>query len=172
MHLAYTMAPGRGDTDFILEQVSSALIGRGLRLCGTVQINTERKTDGPCDMDVKVLPTGPIVRISQTLGPGSRGCRLNPEALEEAVGKVQARLARGADLLIIHKFGKHEAEGRGFREVIATAIDLNIPVVVGINGLNRDAFLEFSGGLAEEIAHKTEEILSWIEGASVAVSVG
>ena len=172
MRLAYTMAPGRGDTDLVLEQVSSALIVRGLRLCGTVQIKTERKTDGPCDMDVKVLPSGPIVRISQTLGHGSRGCRLNPEALEEAVGKVQARLARGADLLIINKFGKHEAEGRGFREVIATAIDLNIPVVVGINGLNRDAFLEFSGGLAEEIAPKTEEILSWIEGASVVASVG
>ncbi len=163
MRLAYTMAPGRGDTDLILEDVSTVLAARGLRLCGTVQINTERETDGPCDMDVKVLPDGPVVRISQALGRESRGCRLNPDALETAVGEVQARLAEGADVLIINKFGKHEAEGRGFRDVIATAIEQDIPVLVGINGLNRDAFLKFSGGIAEEVAPNTDAIRNWIE---------
>ncbi len=147
MQLAFTIAPGRGDTDLILAGLAKGLTALGLRLCGTVQINSERATSGPCDMDVNVLPDGPVLRISQDLGAHSKGCRLNPSALETAVGLVAARLDVRTDLLIINKFGKHEAVGRGFRTVIAEAISLDVPVLVGLNGLNRAAFEEFAGGL-------------------------
>jgi nucleoside-triphosphatase THEP1 len=83
--------------------------------------------------------------------------------LETAVGEVQARLGQGADVLIINKFGKHEAEGRGFRDVIAFAVEREIPVIVGANGLNKDAFLEFCGGMADEIAASGPAINDWIE---------
>jgi len=137
MYLACTMAPGRGDTDLILARLATDLATRGLRLCGTVQINTNRTGANPCDMDVRVLSDGPVLRISQDLGPSARGCRLDPEALEAAVGLVAASLATGADLLIVNKFGKHEAEGHGFRHVIAEALAMEVPVLVGLNGLNR-----------------------------------
>ena len=164
MNLAYTMAPGRGDTDLILAGLATDLMARRLRLCGTVQINTERCDAGPCDMDVRVLPDGPVLRISQDLGPWARGCRLDPEALEGAVGLVSARLRSGADLLIINKFGKHEAEGRGFRDVIAQAISLDVPVLVGLNGLNRQAFEDFAGGLATHLHPERDALARWVEG--------
>jgi len=164
MKLAYTMAPGRSDTDLILAGLASELMARGLRLCGTVQINTERADAGPCDMDVRVLPEGPALRISQDLGPAARGCRLDPEALETAVGLVSGRLQSGSDLLIINKFGKHEAEGRGFRDVIAEAMALGVPVLVGLNGLNRNAFEQFAGGLATRLPPERDALASWIEG--------
>ena len=116
MKLAYTMAPGRGDTDLILAGLAAGLGARGIRCCGTVQMNTERPDAGPCDMDVLVLPDGPVVRISQNLGVNARGCRLDTSALETAVAQVAARLDERTDLLIINKFGRHEAEGRGFRD--------------------------------------------------------
>lgn len=162
MHIAYTTAPGRGDTDLLLFGLARRLIGQGLRPCGTVQINSERECDGPCDMDVQVLPDGPVIRISQSLGQGSRGCRLDPAALETAVAQVSATLAEGGDVLIVNKFGKHEAEGRGFRPVIAEAIERGIPVLVGLNPLNAPAFVEFTGGLAEEVAPDPETLLAWI----------
>jgi hypothetical protein len=164
MQLAYTMAPGRGDTDLILAGLAKGLTARGLRLCGTVQINTERDTSGPCDMDVRVLPDGPVLRISQDLGAHSKGCRLNPSALETAVGLVAARLDAGTDLLIINKFGKHEAEGRGFRDVIAEAISLDVPVLVGLNGLNRAAFEAFTGCLAISLPPELRALTDWAEG--------
>lgn len=163
MQLAYIMAPGRGDVDLILAGLADELVARGLRLCGTVQINSERATAGPCDMDVRVLPDGPILRISQDLGPQSRGCRLNPAALETAVGEVAARLDADTDLLIINKFGKHEAEGRGFRDVIAQAIGLGVPVLVGLNGLNRAAFDAFAGGLATPLCPARDAVRDWAE---------
>ena len=161
MNLACTMAPGRGDTDLLLERLASRLSVRGARCVGTVQINTERADTRPCDMDVRVLPDGPVLRISQDRGPEARGCRLDADALETAVAHVAARLSAGADLLIVNKFGKHEAEGRGFREVMATAVDLNVPVLVGLNGLNRDAFEAFSGGAARQVAPDLTSLESW-----------
>ena len=58
MQIAYTRSPSRGDTDLVLARLAARLTARGLRLAGTVQINTEQAGSGPCDMDVKVLPAG------------------------------------------------------------------------------------------------------------------
>ncbi|MFN3545852.1 MAG: DUF2478 domain-containing protein [Mesorhizobium sp.] len=161
-NLAYTMAPGRGDVDLVLSRLADDLAARGFRCCGTVQINTERADAGPCDMDVKVLPDGPNLRISQDLGRSARGCRLDPAALETAVGLATANLARGADVLIVNKFGKHEAEGRGFRSLIAEAISMGIPVLVGINALNLPRFDEFAGGFATRLPPEREALAKWI----------
>lgn len=162
MRIAYTMAAGRGETDLLLAGVAQALVDRGLCPAGTVQFNSARATDGPCDMDVKLLPDGPILRISQNLGSGSRGCRLDPAALESAVGLAAARLAAGADCLIVNKFGKHETEGRGFRPLIADAVAREIPVLVGLNPLNVPGFEAFTGGLAVGLAPCAQEIECWL----------
>ena len=161
MKIAYTIGAGRGDTDLLLLGIAEALASKGYRTCGTVQINTER-AGGPCDMDVKVLPDGPTLQISQDLGKASKGCRLDPNALESAVGLVAAQLEDGADVLIINKFGKHEADGRGFRTVIAEAISRDIPVLVGVNGLNFDAFQTFAGPEAIQLKPYAHEILEWV----------
>lgn len=163
MKLAYTMAPGRGDTDLVLERLATELAARGLRCCGTVQINSERCDAGPCDMDVRVLPDGAVLRISQDLGPQARGCRLDPAALETAVGLVAASLSSGADLLIVNKFGKHEAEGRGFRDVIAQAVATDVPVLVGLNALNRPAFEAFAEGLAIQLPSDPAVLMAWVK---------
>lgn len=162
MKLAYTMAPGSGDTDLVLERLASDLAARGLKCCGTVQINTERADARRCDMDVRVLPDGPVLRISQDRGPQARGCRLDAGALETAVGLVAARLSSRADVLIVNKFGKHEAEGRGFRDVIAQAMAMDVPVLVGLNALNRDAFETFVGGAASPLAPDLAILERWV----------
>jgi len=162
MNIAFTKAPGKGDTDLILFRLARRLMSDGLRVCGTVQINTERPCDGPCDMDVRVLPDGPVLRISQDLGPGARGCRLDPAVLESAVGLVARSLQTGPDLIIVNKFGKLEAEGGGFRPVIADALAVGIPVLVGLNTLNAAAFQSFAAGLAIELPAEPRALSRWI----------
>jgi hypothetical protein len=103
------------------------------------------------------------LRISQDLGPQARGCRLDPAALETAVGLVAAGLSSGADLLIVNKFGKHESEGRGFRSVIAEAVAMDIPVLVGLNALNRPAFESFAEGLAIQLPSDPAALMAWVE---------
>lgn len=165
MKIAYTMSPGRGDTDLLMFNLAQMLEQKGWRTCGTVQINTETKDRHPCDMDVKVLPDGPVLRISQNLGRASKGCRLDVSALETAVGLVEAGLDLDADVVIINKFGKHEAEGRGFRNIIAKAISTGVPVVVGLNSLNEDAFHDFTGGYGVKLKPYAREIQEWLTAA-------
>lgn len=160
MKLAYVVSTGRGSIDPLLAGIASELLTRDLNLAGIVQMNTARANSDICDMDVKVLPDGPISRISQSLGAHSSGCRLNPEALELSVAAVEATLSAQTELLIINKFGKHEGEGRGFCATIGRALELDVPVMIGVNRLNIDAFHAFAGGMAEEVVGH-DALLAW-----------
>ncbi|WP_425043956.1 DUF2478 domain-containing protein [Primorskyibacter sp. S87] len=166
MHLAYVITTGRGETDRLLSTFAERLLQQGGDLAGVVQTNTECADDSKCDMDLKVLPDGPVIRISQSLGAGARGCRLDPSALEEAVARVGEALDTQPRLLIINKFGKHEADGRGFRPLIAEAMMREIPVIVGVNGLNEQKFLDFTGGDAERVTPDLDTLDAWIEKAA------
>jgi hypothetical protein len=75
-------------------------------------------------------------------------------------------MSSGADLLIVNKFGKHEAEGRGFRDVIAEALAMEIPVLVGLNSLNRPAFEDFAEGLATQLPPEPSALMAWVDEVS------
>jgi len=161
MRLAYTMTHGRGALDPLLHDLARAAMADGLRLAGVVQVNSDSPGCARCDMDAIVLPDGPVIRISQSLGAGSRGCRLDPAGLEAAVGAAQARLAHGVDLLIVNKFGKQEAAGRGFRPAIAAALEAGADVLVGVNALNLAALQDFAGGSAERLDPDPAALCAW-----------
>jgi len=133
---------------------------QGLRLAGTVQSNPLRDNRPKCDMDVHVLPDGPVLRISEDRGPLARGCRLDAGMLETAVAATLDRLDT-AELLVINKFGKQEAEGRGFVPVIAEAMAGGLPVLVGVNPINHAAFQAFSGGIARNLEPEPALIADW-----------
>jgi glycosyltransferase involved in cell wall biosynthesis len=126
-----------------------------------VQTNTERAGAHDCDMDLRILGGGPVLRINQRLGEGSRGCRLDPGALEAAVAEVALRM-EGAEALVLNKFGKHESEGRGFRLLIAEALAAGLTVVLGVNRMNLEAFRAFTGGAGEEIAATPEAVAAFL----------
>ncbi len=164
MHLAYVTTTDRGATDRLLSAFAEALTDAGTALAGVVQTNTECADGYKCDMDLKVLPTGETIRISQSLGKNARGCRLDPAELERAVGLVTQSLDNAPQLLIINKFGKHEADGRGFRPVIAEALERDIPVLVGLNQLNIERFQEFAGSMADTLEPDLSSLTDWLDG--------
>ncbi len=161
MDICYISTSEQGKTDILLAEVAERLLQKGLRLAGIIQTNTDRPDCRGCDMDVRVLPDGPTIRISQSLGPEARGCRLDPAALEQSVVEVQARLSEATDILILNKFGKHEADGRGFRDLIAEALSLELPVITAVNGMNEAAFVEFTAGAARKLPAVVETIEEW-----------
>lgn len=160
MMLGYVSLPGWGRTDALLAEVTALLEADGIGLAGTVQTNLARPGRTKCAMDLRVLPDGPVLRISQDLGEGARGCRLDADVLESAVVEVAGRL-QGAALLVVNKFGKQEALGRGLAPVIGEALTLGIPALVGVNGLNLPSFLRFAGGLAQALEPDPAFIRAW-----------
>ena len=160
MDLGYVSLPGRGANDAFLARIADLLRDRGMRLTGTVQINTGREGRRKCDMDLHILPHGPVIRITEDRGAAARGCILDAGALEQAVVEVSRHLPQ-AEVLLINKFGKQEAEGRGLAPVSAEALALGGPVLVGVNGLNLEAFDAFAGGLAQHLPAEEAGVLDW-----------
>ena len=139
-------------TDELLWRVARRLQGQGLRVAGAVQVNEPNADGCRCVMTLEDLSSGRRVVASEHRGPLARGCRLDTGALVEMVGLVTNSLGSSTDMVIVNKFGKREAEGRGFRPVIETAVLLDIPVLVGLNLAHRDswnAFVDHQGIIVE-----------------------
>lgn len=155
-----TMNDTAGAADRVLGDTALALQAQGWRLAGAVQDNLDRGPDQACDMDLRILgDDGPVIRISQNLGSCASGCRLDTGALQIAVGRAEAVLAGGADLVIVNKFGKQECYGRGFRDFIAEALAQGIPVLLSVPPEQLEGFHQFAGDLAEPVAR--EAVLDW-----------
>jgi hypothetical protein len=60
----------KGWADQRIADVADRLTAKGLWLAGTGQSNHERPNSKECDMDLRVLPDGPFVRISEAEGKG------------------------------------------------------------------------------------------------------
>lgn len=133
---------------------------RGSGLPGTVQTSISRADRPKCDMDLRVLPDGPVVRISEDRGALARGCILDHGALEQTVAEVARRLD-GAEVLIVNKFGKAESEGRGLVPVISEALARGMTVLVGVNGLNLPLYLDFAGGLSQALPGDERAATDW-----------
>ena len=157
---AHVVGHTPGALDGLLAEVAARLTAEGASLAGVVQSNTATADDTRCDMNLTVLGRGEVVRISQRLGAGATGCRLDPQGLEQAVGLVEASMP-GAGLLIVNKFGKAEIEGRGFRPLIGRALAQGSAVLVGMNADNVAAFAGFHAGLSQRLPGEVSALLAW-----------
>ena len=161
MQIAYISAAGRGCTDLVVARTVDRLEARGLALAGTVATDLDRLAGEDCGMKLHLLPARRPAAVSQALGRGSRGCRLDPGSVEDLAQATFAALGR-AQALVVNKFGKVEAAGRGFVPVIAAALDRGMPVLVGVNALNLPDFLEFAGDLATALPDSPALAADWM----------
>ena len=162
MRIGVVSVTGRGEIDRLLSEAAAGLARDGIRTAGLVRDESYHcSAANGCDMMVRVLPDGPVIRITQDLGPGSDACRLDPSAIVRAVAEVEARGLAGVGLFILNKFGPEEAAGRGFRSVIARALEQGIPVLIGVGPASRAEFDRFTAGLAEPLPPDTEAIALW-----------
>ncbi|MEM7120429.1 MAG: DUF2478 domain-containing protein [Pseudomonadota bacterium] len=167
MPIAAVLSDASTSAGLVLTKVARHLQRKGCRLAGAVQTTDPQEArQGTCVMTLSVLPDGPELPIWQELGQHARGCRLDHEALEDVVGLVDRAIESTTDVLIINKFGKREGEGAGFRQTIARAIDLNIPVLVGINEAERQTFESFVGGAGHVLPARLDDVLLWYDRAS------
>lgn len=140
-------------TDFetVLRQETATMAGQGKRLAGLIQRSAAVPGRTRCDMYLQDLASGAVHRISEDRGPQARGCVLDTDLLLRACEAVNAGLNENTDLLVLSKFGKAECEGGGFRTLIARALELGVPVLIGVPLINLAPFRDFAGGMASEI---------------------
>ena len=68
-------------------------------------------------------------------------------------------------LILINKFGREEAHGRGLRPVSAEALIAEIPLVIGVSTENLCDFLTFVGDSATRLRPDVEAITAWCRNA-------
>ena len=156
--------------DAVLAGVAATLIAEGWMLAGALGEAPEEDAEKcapapPARMMLRLLPEGQLLLISQALGAHAAGCRLDTQALEGAVGLAEAALdvmpgARPA-LLIVNRFGKTEAAGRGFRPLIGRALAEDIPVLIAVSAANMAAFLAFTEGYGKPLPADIGQVLAW-----------
>ncbi|WP_413872642.1 DUF2478 domain-containing protein [Albidovulum sp.] len=165
--LGYIVAGAGGVADRCLADLARRLDTAGLPFAGAIQINTARADGQPDDMDLRIIGTGRLIRISQSLGRGSEGCRLNAAALEDAAGLVGATLDTGAPrVLLLNRFGRQEAEGRGFRPLIGRALGEGVAVLIAVGADYLDAFEAFAGGIEQRMPADPEALFDWCREAT------
>ena len=139
-----------------------ALRAAGLSVAGLVQLNTFERDPGKCDMAVEELFSGTVLQLSEDRGKGSSGCRLDRSILTQAAGLLLSALEQRPDILVLNKFGKVEAEGEGLRDALAKAVELGVPIVVGVPFRNLDQWRLFVGDMAEEYPVDSPCIRDWL----------
>ena len=99
--------------DALIAQCATDLVASGYRLGGVVHSNTHRHGRRRCDIYVKDLLGGDELKISLDRGNEARGCRFDPDAFARIDAWVERAVLERVDLLIINKFDREEAHGRG-----------------------------------------------------------
>lgn len=117
-------------------------------------------------MEVEELASGIVLQLSEDRGREARGCRLDRGALSETAALISASLQNEPELVILNKFGKLEAEGRGLRDTLADAVLLGVPIVVGVPYRNIEQWRAFAEGLAEECPNGSPRLHEWLHAAS------
>jgi hypothetical protein len=161
-HLLAAMSCSKDElVDRVLEDTAHTLQARGYRVGGYLQRQAPA-TDGCCaPMYLEHIENGERSCISQALGAGARGCRLDPRALARLSASLLAELEAGMQLLVLNRFGKGESEGQGFRALIERAFQGGIPVLTAVRPGYMQAWRAFGGDYAQELRLDRGHVLAW-----------
>ncbi len=133
------------DVDTLLADFAGDLLRAGERIGGIVQRNTKDSDGKLIGMQVVDLATGREIGIFQTLGAGSTACKLDASGLAEATRAVTDAITADVSLIIVNKFSKQEAAGKGLRSELADAVVADRPVLTAVSEKCLDAWKDFTG---------------------------
>jgi hypothetical protein len=150
--------------DKVISDLGYGLRAQRVAVQGLVQRNSFRRDRAKCDMELEELGTGQIFQLSKDRGKHAGGCRLDREAIVAAAAIMAAGLKADCELLIINKFGRSEAEGRGLRDLIGDAACRGLPTIIGVPRRNLEVWQCFAGELSDRCeVTDLRYVRSWLD---------
>ncbi|MGI1664108.1 DUF2478 domain-containing protein [Palleronia sp. KMU-117] len=162
LRIAAVTGAASGLTDPILAELADRLTAEGLRVSGAVQRTTPSSALRNKTMELVLLPDRRVVTISEERPPGAPGCSLDPGVFETVAAEVAARIAPGADVAILSKFGQREIEGQGLRAAIVAAVEHDLPLLIGVAPARVAAFEAFVGGPVTCLPAAVPPLQRWV----------
>ena len=148
------------DPDRLISGFVADLRRAGCRTVGVVQRGRSCRSEEP-RLGVTMLPDGELVGLALDDEPASGGCRLDPDRLARLSTRLAAAIDDGADLVIINRFGRAEAEGKGLIELIPQALDADIPVLIAVPEQRFAARIRFSEGMNVRLPCRHDALERW-----------
>jgi molybdate transport system ATP-binding protein len=167
LNLAAIVYHPADDVDDLLASFAGDLVRAGRCLGGIVQRNVKGERGQRERMEVIDLMTGRTVRICQYLGKDAAACKLNPAGLAEAATLVSRAVNVGVELVVVNKFSKQEAAGRGLRAEIAEAVMAGLPLLTAVSYTCYEAWTRFTGGFGTTLLCERGVVEDWWEEMSV-----
>lgn len=143
--------------DALLSAFAEKVIARGYKPAGLIQTNS---CEGGA-LAVQLLPAAEHMLIGEARGPGARGCILDVGRLLDAGMRISDALKNGADVLIINRFGKQEADGKGLLFLIEEAIAQDIPVIIAVARSRWDLWISFAQGMSVLLPSNLGALTEW-----------
>ncbi|NYT78983.1 DUF2478 domain-containing protein [Alcaligenaceae bacterium] len=162
--VAAIMHESSDNADDVLLQFALSMKKAGLKVRGVAQVTTLRPPASTRDMSIIDISTGERLKISQHRGNDARGCCLDSAALSDASIILRRACADQPDLTVVNRFGRMEAEGSGFAEELLELMAMGLPVLTVVDHKYLDAWREFTGGMASELAPDKDALSAWYAG--------
>jgi hypothetical protein len=158
------------DPDRLFVDFTNDLYRSGVRPVGVIQSGRSCRTEEP-KLRVVMLPGGETVGlVADTANCDAGGCRLDAQRLGELADRLTAAIDDGPDLVVINRFGRAEAEGRGLVKPIAQALKADIPVLIAVPERRFFDWIRFSAGMNVRLPCRREAVDRWwwsVAGTSV-----
>jgi hypothetical protein len=145
------------DPDAILRDFAADLNAHGCRAVGMVQ--TGQCADS--SLSAVLVHSGETLLLAQNFDPCATGCRLDTERLLNAGERIATAIGKGADLVIINRFGKRERDGKGLAYLIERALDADVPVVIAVSSQHFAEWIKFASGMSVKLACDRNALDAW-----------
>jgi hypothetical protein len=147
------------DPDRLFIDFTGDLCRSGLRPVGVIQSGRSCRTKDP-ELRVVVLPGGETLGLVTDTDEGE-GCRLDDRRLSAVAERLTAAIDGGPDLVVISRFGRAEAEGRGLVKPIAQALKADVPVLIAVPERWFSDWIRFSDGMNVRLPCRREALDRW-----------
>jgi len=136
-----------------------------VRVAGVIE-DDAAADGGDCTAgDLRGLGDVARFKLMQDREPGGSGCRLDPAQLVSACEAVRRSIDAGADLVVLNKFGKAEADRSGLSAAFASAMQAGAPVLTSVAPRMQEAWDHFAGPLYVVLPPELAAIERWWQGA-------
>lgn len=158
--IAAVVYEAHDDPDRILREFTGGLRRSGCRAAGLIQLGG-RDSAAQDRLPMIALSTGKTITLRHNAARRSAGCSLDAGELMQARMRLAVAMTEDADLVIINRFGKLEADGMGFVEEIRQASAADIPVVIAVPEWRFKTWIRFCEGMCVRLPCHRKQLDEW-----------
>ena len=149
------------DPDRLLLGFAEDLRRSGVRTAGLVQLDGWFCRSSDSDLRVAVLSNSEVVHVAHDRELGAPRCRLDCGGLASLAKVIETAIRDGADLVVINRFGKLEAEGKGLIELIQLAAEAEIPMLIAVPEHRFASWIKYCGGMSVRLPCRRTALDRW-----------